>query len=81
VPFPVLQKLVGHSRLLMTLYYTKPGASHIRDVLLGAAERLEANKEASIQNSLLDTEHDELKGHLQQRGQPRCRHPAASGRA
>jgi len=60
VPFPVLQKLVGHSRLLMTLYYTKPGASHIRDVLLGAADRLEANKEVSIQNFLLDTEHDEL---------------------
>lgn len=57
VPFPILQKLVGHSRLLMTLYYFKPGASHIRDVLLGAAERLEANKEASIQNFLLDTEH------------------------
>lgn len=60
VPFPVLQKLVGHSRLLMTLYYTKPGASHVRDVLLGAAERLEANKEASIQKFLLDTEYDEL---------------------
>ncbi|KAE8753503.1 integrase [Paraburkholderia madseniana] len=60
VPFPILQKLVGHSRLLMTLYYTKPGATHIRDVLLGAAERLEMNKEASIQNFLLDTEHDEL---------------------
>ncbi len=30
VPFPVLQKLVGHSRLLMTLYYTKPGATHTR---------------------------------------------------
>ncbi|OAE14244.1 integrase [Pseudomonas simiae] len=60
VPFPVLQKLVGHSRLLMTLYYFKPGASHIRDVLLGAAERMEANKEASIQNFLLDTEYDEL---------------------
>jgi hypothetical protein len=29
-------------------------------VLLGAAERLEANKEASIQNFLLDTEHDLL---------------------
>lgn len=27
---------------------------------LGAAERLEANKEASVQNFLLDTEHDEL---------------------
>ena len=60
VPFPVLQKLVGHSRLLMTLYYTKPGATRIHDVLLGAAARLEANKEASIQNFLLDTEHDEL---------------------
>ncbi|KVP40119.1 integrase [Burkholderia ubonensis] len=60
VPFPVLQKLVGHSRLLMTLYYTKPGATHIRDVLLGAAERMEANKEANIQNFLLDTEHDQL---------------------
>ena len=41
-------------------YYTKPGASHMRDVLLGAAERLDAAKEASIQNFLLDTEHDEL---------------------
>lgn len=60
VPFPILQKLVGHSRLLMTLYYTKPGATHIRDMLLGAAERLEAGKEASIQNFLLDTAHDEL---------------------
>ncbi len=60
VPFPILQKLVGHSRLLMTLYYTKPGATRIHNVLFGAAERLEANKEASIQNFLLDTEHDEL---------------------
>lgn len=60
VPFPILQKLVGHSRLLMTLYYTKPGAAHIRNALLGAAERLEANKEASIQNFLLDSEHAEL---------------------
>lgn len=60
VPFPVLQKLVGHSRLLMTLYYIKPGATHIHEILMGAAERLEAGKEASIQNFLLDTAHDEL---------------------
>lgn len=60
VPFPILQKLVGHSRLLMTLYYTKPGATHIRDVLLGAAERLDGQKESSIQNFLLDTAHNEL---------------------
>lgn len=60
VPFPVLQKLVGHSRLLMTLYYTKAGAAHIHEVLQGAAERLEANKEASIQNFMLNTEHSQL---------------------
>ncbi len=60
VPFPLLQKLVGHSRLMMTLYYTKPGANRLRDVLAEAAERLEAAKEASIQNFLLDTEHDLL---------------------
>ncbi|MCD8547612.1 MAG: hypothetical protein LRY38_04000 [Aeromonadaceae bacterium] len=60
VPFPILQKLVGHSRLLMTLYYTKPGATHIRDVLLSAAERLEAAKEESIQNFLLETERGAL---------------------
>lgn len=60
VPFPILQKLVGHSRLLMTLYYTKPGATHINAVLSDAARRLEAQKEPSIQNFLLDTEHAEL---------------------
>ncbi|WP_080982163.1 gamma-mobile-trio integrase GmtZ [Burkholderia cepacia] len=60
VPFPVLQKLVGHSRLVMTLYYTKPGATYIQEMLLDAKERLEANKEASIQNFLLDTKHEEL---------------------
>nr|WP_152715118.1 integrase family protein [Microvirga tunisiensis] len=60
VPFPILQKLVGHSRLLMTLYYTKPGTTHIKVALSDAARRLEAHKEASIQSFLLDTEHDQL---------------------
>lgn len=60
VPFAILQKLVGHSRLLMTLYYTKPGASHVRAVLADAGHRLEARKEASIQSFLLDTEHAQL---------------------
>lgn len=60
VPFPVLQRLVGHSRLVMTLYYTKPGATYIHDMLLNAKERLEANKEASIQNFLLDSKYEEL---------------------
>ena len=57
VPFPILQKLVGHSRLLMTLYYTKPGATRISDVLSDAAERLRAKGASSIYEFLLNTEH------------------------
>lgn len=60
VDFRILQKLAGHSRLLMTLYYTKPGAKQIHDALIAAADRLEARKEASIQDFLLNTEFDEL---------------------
>lgn len=60
VPFPILQKLVGHSRLLMTLYYTKPGAAHIREQLRDAAQHLEASKERSIQHFLMNTEHEAL---------------------
>lgn len=57
VPFPILQKLVGHSRLLMTLYYTKPGVTRISDVLSDAAERLRAKGASSIYEFLLNTEH------------------------
>ncbi|MFX1679933.1 VPA1269 family protein [Mitsuaria sp. CC2] len=57
VPFPILQKLVGHSRLLMTLYYTKPGATRISEVLSEAADRLRGKGAASIYDFLLNTEH------------------------
>lgn len=60
VPFPILQKLVGHSRLLMTLYYTKPGATRINEVLSKAAVSMEATKAARIQDFLLDTEHEQI---------------------
>lgn len=60
VPFPILQKLVGHSRLLMTLYYTKPGTERVNSVLQEASERLEEGKERSIHEFLLNTEHDRL---------------------
>jgi hypothetical protein len=62
VPFPILQKLVGHSRLLMTLYYFKPGNAHINTVLQEAAVRLalEKGKEKSISEFLLNTDHDRL---------------------
>jgi len=60
VPFPILQKLVGHSRLLMTLYYTKPGAARIFKVLAEAAERLSDGAANSIYEFLLNTEHATL---------------------
>jgi hypothetical protein len=60
VPFAILQKLVGHARLLMTLYYTKPGQARMTRVLAEAAAKLEGNKEESIHGFLLDTEHDIL---------------------
>lgn len=60
VPFAIMQKLVGHSRLLMTLYYTKPGQRRVGLALTEAAERLDNKKEESIHGFLLDTEHEAL---------------------
>lgn len=60
VPLEIMQKVVGHSRLLMTLYYIKPGEAHIRLTLEEAAKRLEAYKTASILNWLQNTEYEQL---------------------
>lgn len=60
VPFPILQKLVGHSRLLMTLYYTKPGAAFVHRELEEATKRLELAKERSVVEFLRDTEYDQM---------------------
>lgn len=60
VPFAILQKLVGHSRLIMTLYYTKPGLSRITETLAEAAAKMAAKKEASIYGFLRNTAHENL---------------------
>jgi Putative phage integrase len=60
MPIHILQKLVGHSRLIMTLYYTKPGASHIRQSLANATRRLEERRDASIVYFLRDASHERL---------------------
>jgi hypothetical protein len=60
VPFPILQKLVGHSRLLMTLYYTKPGAAHVRTVLHDAESKLNFKKEQRISEFLLNSKYEDL---------------------
>lgn len=60
VPFPILQKLVGHSRLLMTLYYTKLGHGYVSSQLEAGAARLDANKAGSIKRFVADASHEEL---------------------
>lgn len=60
LPFPLLMKLVGHSRLIMTLYYTKPGFRHMQDALEDAAKRIDAQKERSIVSFLANEAHAKL---------------------
>jgi transposase-like protein len=64
VPPDLMMKIVGHSRLVMTLYYTKPGYSKLRDAIVGATERLEAKKDESILRFLTDTSNDEMVRHI-----------------
>jgi len=60
VPFPILQKLAGHSRLLMTLYYTKLGPTYVAAELVSAAARMEENRPGSIKRFAADASHEEL---------------------
>lgn len=60
VPFPVLQKLVGHSRLLMTLYYTKLGPTYVGVQLEAAASRMDENRAGSIKRFAADANREEL---------------------
>lgn len=60
VPFPILQKIAGHSRLVMTLYYTKLGTAYPNAELEEAAKRLDASKGESIVKFLRDTEYKTL---------------------
>lgn len=60
VPFPVLQKIAGHSRLIMTLYYTKLGTVFPQQALEEAAKRLDSKKAESIVSFLRNTEYKVL---------------------
>jgi hypothetical protein len=60
VPLETMYRIVGHSRLIMTLYYIKPGTSYILDVLSEASKRMEAQKEQSLHRFLQNTEFEQL---------------------
>jgi hypothetical protein len=61
VPLVVLSKLVaGHSRVIMTLYYTKVGVSQMTQVLDAASEKLMVTAEASLKRFLAEAEYEDL---------------------
>lgn len=60
VPYKVLMRAVGHSRLLMTLYYTKPGIAYINQALADGAAKLAENKEKNITEFLHGMDHKRL---------------------
>ncbi|MEC5208745.1 hypothetical protein QF022_003701 [Vogesella perlucida] len=61
VPLVVLAKLVaGHSRVIMTLYYTKIGAVQMTRILDAASQKLQATAENGLRRFLLEAEYEEL---------------------
>jgi hypothetical protein len=60
VPLAILQKIVGHSRLVMTLYYTKPGAAQVRDVIQAGVKRLNDLADDTIIDWLANAEYEQL---------------------
>lgn len=62
VPLPVLSKLLaGHSRLLMTVYYTKITPAVMREKMAEAEARIDATAEASLSAFLQDADLRQIK--------------------
>lgn len=65
VPLVVLSKLVaGHSRVIMTLYYTKVGVTQMTRILDGASKKLQDTAEASLRRFLAEAEYAEFDKNL-----------------
>lgn len=60
VPLAILQKIAGHSRLVMTLYYTKPGAKQAQEVIQAGVMRLNESAGETIIDWLANTEYSKL---------------------
>ncbi|WNO03169.1 gamma-mobile-trio integrase GmtZ [Rhodoferax mekongensis] len=60
VPLAILQKIAGHSRLVMTLYYTKPGAMQSREAIQAGVTRLQDSSDSTIIDWLANAEYDQL---------------------
>ena len=61
VPFPILSKLiVGHARLIMTLYYTKVGKAHVTEVMREAERNLLARDAETYRRFLQDASYQQI---------------------
>lgn len=60
VPLAILQKIAGHSRLVMTLYYTKPGAMQARQAIQAGVQRLNEAANDTIRDWMANAEYDQL---------------------
>jgi hypothetical protein len=70
VPMPALSKLLaGHSRLLMTLYYTKPTPAMMTMALDSATVRVEAAQGESLRTFLRDADMRQIRGKVAYRDQ------------
>lgn len=61
MPPELMMKIVGHSRLIMTIYYTKPGLGRIEDSLLNATKILNETKDATLIRDLQSKSEEEIR--------------------
>lgn len=60
VPLSILQKVAGHSRLVMTLYYTKPGAARVQQAIQAGVVKLNESAGDTLVDWLATSEYTEL---------------------
>lgn len=62
VPYDVLRRAVGHSRILMTLYYVKMGQVYLRERLAEGMRNLglEENRQANLSRILAESSYDQV---------------------
>ena len=61
VPIHIVQKLVGHSRLVMTIYYTKVSCAEIRDELSAADKRALSKAPERIQRQIRNKKFEDVR--------------------
>lgn len=57
----LMMKIVGHARMIMTIYYTKPGMSYLCNALADAHLKLDAEKEARLTTALKNMQGEQLR--------------------